>query len=113
MSISTPHSQKYTKIWGTDNNGQIARHEENESHIGERTKAKHIENYNSNMICKSCDGNDMVVCNTFSKPSNSDKSKLATWYNADGAIAKQLDYITIDEKAGIGLKLIIMKMPTS
>ena len=56
----------------------------------------------------------MIVCNTFFKPSNGNKSNLATWYSADGEIAKQLDYIIIDEKSRNWVKkLIITKMQIS
>ena len=87
-----------TKIWGTDNNGQIARNEDNKNYVGEWAKSNVMENHNSKMLRNTCDENDMVLRNTLFKPKNGDKTNLATWYNTDGTISKQLDYIAIDEK---------------
>jgi len=44
----------------------------------------------------------MSICNAHFAPKNGELDRLATWYNYNGSVKKQIDYFLITDKNKIG-----------
>merc|ERR1712112_541752 len=93
-------------IWTTDNNGQIAR--ENNENMQDETPEKRIcigpwhyaaktEKGNGEKLEKTLYKNELTAANTIHIPKMRDKKNLITWTSGDRKVNKQLDYIMISK----------------
>ena len=69
-----------------------------QTNIGPWDKGEELENINSKMLIERSEQYDLVAINTFHIPKCRQKTNLATWYNYEGAISKQLGYILINKR---------------
>ena len=91
-------------IWAADNNGQIAKPNNNNdrgeeihtnAHIGPWHYAPNSEKGNGGKLVKVLHKYELTATNTIHHPKDNDRRNLTTWTSGDGKIHKQLDYIII------------------
>ena len=87
-------NRKHIKLRCTDNNGQI-HNDGNNNNVGKWTIANALNDRNGKELYKITEQMGLTASNTHFMPKYGDKNKLATWYNYDSAIRRQIDYFLI------------------